>query len=192
MNNFLKYFFTGFYFLNLAYACQCPIIQWNKELANQNDVILRGVIKNIYPHQNNYTVAEVEVINLFKGQPFKLYKVLFPENDECALPLNTGDEWLIYGKSKQINSCEIKWCGLSRKKFANDAEDFFISTHIITYDEELKKLQTSFPEIEIKNNPTSYAAHKNIIPNKYELYIYLTLSFVGFLIIFYLIKKYLK
>lgn len=172
--------------------CQCPIIEWSKELASQNEVIFRGIIKNIFLHQNQYTVAELEVKNLFKGNPYPFYKVLFPENDECAVPLHIGEEWIIYGKQKQFNSCEVKWCGWSRKKFQNDNEDFFITTHIITYDEEFLLLQKSFPEIAINSTLNNYAFHKNKLPDKLELYIYLALSFIGFLIILYLSKKYIK
>lgn len=175
-----------------TYACQCPILNWTKEIVNQNDVIIRGIIKNIYPHQNDYSVVEFEVMNVFKGNPHKMYKVLFPENDECAITINVGEEWLIYGKSKQINSCEIEWCGFSRKKFPNDAEDFFIATHLITYSEELEKLKTYFPEIKITTEPISYQSHKNIIPNKSEMYIYMALSLIGFLIFIVIVKKYLK
>ncbi len=190
--NFIKYIFIFIQFFNLIYACQCPVTPWTKELANQNDVILRGVIKNIYLHQNDYTVAEVEVINLFKGLPYKVYRILFPENDKCAISINIGEEWLIYGKSQQINSCKIIWCGLSRKKFNDETSDFFIATHTITYDEELSKLQEYFPEIKIKTEETNYPFHKNIIPDKYEVYIYFALSLIGFLIFLYLTKKYLK
>ncbi|MCX7729469.1 MAG: hypothetical protein N2203_08360 [Bacteroidia bacterium] len=173
-------------------ACQCPVLQWTKELADENEVIFRGIIKTIYPHQNDYTVAEVEVINLFKGNSSNLYKVLFPENDGCAVSVNVGEEWLIYGIQKQINSCEIEWCGLSRKKFQNDAEDFFIATHIITYDEELNKLISNFSEIKINEQENILNTHKNILPDKYELYIYIALSLIGFLIILQITKKYLK
>lgn len=188
-----SWIYSLFFTLCIGYAtaCQCPILEWTKDLANQNDVIMRVKIKYITPHQNNYLVAEVDVLNMFKGNPYKTYKVLFPENDECAIPVNTGEEWLIYGKSKQINSCEIKWCGLSRKKFVNDFEDFFIATHIITYDEELQKLHASFPEIQIKDQSQPYRFHKNIIPEKYELYIYLLISLIVFLLILQLLKKHL-
>jgi len=177
--------------IKITFACQCPIIEWTKVNAEKYDVIFRGVIKNIIPHQNEFTVAEMEVLNLFKGYPNKIYRVLFPENDECAIPLNVGEEWIIYGNSKQINSCIINWCGLSRKRFDNDLEDFFIATHIITYYEELNKLQENFSEIKISETE-QYQFHKNIIPNKIELYSYIALSLIGFLIILYLVKKYLK
>lgn len=191
----MKNYFVIFLILFVHYkisACQCPVIQWSKNTADQNDVIFRGSIKNIFLHQNNYTVAEIEVLNLFKGNAIKTYKVLFPENDDCAIPLNTGEEWIIYGKNKQINSCEIDWCGLSRKKFINDNEDFFIATHIITYDEELQKLQMNFPEIKINTRLSDLNAHKNILPDKTELYLYLALSLAGFVIILYLVKNYFK
>lgn len=172
-------------------ACQCPVIQWTKETANQYDVIGRMRLIRIIPHQNNFTVAEVDVLNLFKGLPSKQYKVLFPENDDCAIPLQEGEEWLIYGKNKQLYSCEIDWCGLSRKKFANDIEDFFIATHTITYEEEFQKLQNHFPEIRIPDHK-QYGTHKNILPEKHEFYLYLLLSFIGFLFILQLLKKYLR
>ncbi|GIV29008.1 MAG: hypothetical protein KatS3mg028_0074 [Bacteroidia bacterium] len=173
-------------------ACQCPVIEWTKETADKNEVILIGVIKNVFVHQNDYTVAEMEVLDLFKGNPSKTYKVLFPENDECAVPVNVGEEWIIYGEQKQINSCKIEWCGLSRKKFQNDMEDFFIATHIITYDEELNKLLSVFPRIKLPENDLQLSSHKNIIPGKYEMYIYLLLSLIGFLIVLQFTKKYLK
>jgi hypothetical protein len=175
-----------------ADACQCPVIQWTKQEADKNEVIFRGVVKNIFLHQNDYTVAEMEVLDLFKGHPSKIYKVLFPENDDCAVSVNVGEEWIIYGTQKQINSCKIEWCGLSRKKFQNDTEDFFIATHIITYDEEFNQLLSNFSKMELSENNLSSSSHKNIIPDKYELYIYLALSLVGFLIILQIVKKYLR
>jgi hypothetical protein len=187
----LNYLLVFLFCWQLHYACQCPVIQWTPEVANEYDVIARVVIKKIIPHQNHFLVAEVEVLNLFKGNAYKNYKVLFPENDECAVPVNEGEEWIIYAKSKQINSCQVDWCGLSRKKFVNDAEDFFIATHIITYDEELEKLKQHFPEIKVSED-TSYAFHKNILPDRFELYIYLALSVIGFLLFLFIAKKYLK
>ncbi|GAB4202915.1 MAG: hypothetical protein Fur0023_09280 [Bacteroidia bacterium] len=190
----MKKFFTFVIALISQYAdaCQCPVIQWTKEMADKNEVIFRGVVKNVFVHQNDYTVAEMEVLDLFKGNPSKTYKVLFPENDECAVSVNTGEEWIIYGEQKQINSCKIEWCGLSRKKFQNDMEDFFIATHIVTYEEEHNQLLSHFPKISLSENNLSYSSHKNIIPDKYELYLYLALSLVGFLIILQIIKKYLQ
>lgn len=186
-----KFFLILIMYLQNVFACQCPVIQWTKEIADKNEVITRVIIKNIIPHQNDFTVAEAEVVNLFKGNPFTHYKILFPENDGCAVPVSVGEEWIIYGKQKQINSCEIHWCGLSRKKFQNDAEDFFIATHIITYDEELNKIKQHFPEIKIET-ATQPTFHKNIIPEKYEFYLYLALSITGFLIILYIVKNYFK
>lgn len=190
----MKKFFLFFLMLfsQQIFACQCPVVQWSKDLADENEVIFRGVIKNIFFHQNNFTIAEFEVKNLFKGSSSPSYKVLFPENDECAVHLNIGEEWLIYGEQKQINSCEIEWCGLSRKKFQNDAEDFFIATHIITYDEEFQKLEQNFPEIKLNDTNAQEMFHKNIIPSRLELYIYLALSLILFLLILNFTKKYLK
>ncbi|GIV27636.1 MAG: hypothetical protein KatS3mg027_1450 [Bacteroidia bacterium] len=173
-------------------ACQCPMIQWSKEGANQYDFIARVVIDKIIPQQNNFSVAEVEILNLFKGKSGRFCKILFPENDPCAIPVREGEEWIIYAKEKQINTFSIDWCGWSRKRFVNDVEDFFIATHVITYDEELNKLQQAFPEIAIDKAIQPSVFHKNIIPDKTEMYIYLALSLVGFLIIGLIIKKYLK
>ncbi len=192
MGTAIKYNLILIFILNRLIACQCPVIEWTKETANKNDVIFRGVIKNIVLHQNNYTIADIEVLHLFKGNPFKLQRVLFPENDPCAIPINIGEEWLIYGKNKQLNSCEIEWCGWSRKKFVNDGDDFFIATHIITYEEEITKLKNTFPEIVINASPSDYFNHKNIIPDKYEFYIYIALSLIGFLLFLYISKKYIK
>lgn len=179
-------------FLKIALACQCPMIDWTKDGANQYDFIARIVIKQIVPHQNNFSVAEAEVLNLFKGKSGKFCKILFPENDPCAVPVREGEEWIIYGEEKQVNSFVINWCGWSRKKFVNDVEDFFIATHVITYDEELNKLKQNFSEKKIIEDIQPNVFHKNIIPNKTEMYIYLALSLVVFLIIFYIVKKYLR
>ncbi len=171
-------------------ACQCPVIEWSKEKAQHYDFIARIIIKNLFPHQNDYTVAEAEIQNLFKGRPAQYCKILFPENDPCALPIRVGEEWLIYAAQKQLNTYVIDWCGWSRKRFVNDWEDFFIATHILTYDEELRKLQQAFPEISITSTHAPEMFHKNIIPNRSELYIYLFLSLVSFLIILLIVKKY--
>lgn len=190
---YIIFYSFAFFITHSLFSCQCPIIEWTVNEVNKNDVIFRGKIKNVILHQNNYTVAEMEVINLFKGNALKLYKVLFPENDGCSIPVNVGEEWLIYSQQKQINSCIINWCGLSRKKFQNDAEDFFIATHIITYDEEINKLKENFQEIQFDSNRNNNMEfHKNIIPEKIELYLYMALSLIGFLILLYIVKNYLK
>ncbi len=189
----MKYFFYIFLLsIQISSACQCPITKWSIDAVNKNDIIFIGKIKNIVLHQNNYTVVIFDIDHLYKGQAFWQVKILFPENDGCAIPLNLGEEWLIYAYQKQINTFLVEWCGFSRKKIINDNEDFFIATHLITYDEELHLIRKNFSEIKPQDIPNSFAKQRNIIPNKVQFFTYLLLSLMGLLIIYILIKKYLK
>lgn len=175
-----------------ALSCQCPLTTLGIEECNKYELIFKGKIESIKNCDGKYGEAIFEVEELYKGNTTKKFKVLFECNVECALKFNTGEEWLIYTRYKQIDNALMDWCSRSRKYFKNDKEDFYAVTYGNDYDEELKFLQNNLGLhrflADVKNNDEG----RNTKPSSNQTIIILVGSIIFLLIFYWLFNKWYK
>ncbi len=175
----------------LSFACQCPLTSLNEKELLKYDIIFRGNIKSIKFNKENseaiFTVAE-----LYKGLITQNFKVLFNDEDVCKLELRAGDEWVIYTNYHQIDNATLDFCSRSRKFIKNIKEDFFAETTGISYDEEIRYLQTNLGLHKLlKENPNK-VENRNIIPTSNQFIIFLICSMLGLIVFYWVFNKIFK
>jgi hypothetical protein len=161
-----------------------------KEIAKY-EIIFKGSIKSIKLNKAN-SEAIFTISELYKGVIAQDFKIIFDDQDPCKLELRMGEEWIIYTNYYQINNAKLDYCSRSRYYVKNIKEDFFAETTGISYDEELRYLQTNLGLHKLlKDNPNK-VENRNIIPNSNQLIIYLLGSILGVVFFYLLINKLFK
>lgn len=186
-------FFAIVVWTTTVYACQCPVTQLNETELSKYDIVFKGVVKQINLQKEKGEI-QFTINELYKGVITEQFKVIYNALDECKLDLREGDEWIIYTNFNQINSGQLNFCSRSRKHFKNDKEDFFLVTSGITFDEEMRYLQTHLGLHKcLKNNLNQEdIEHRNIIPNSNQFIIILLVSLVAIIVFYWLLKRFLK
>ena len=174
-----------------SFACQCPLSLLNEKEIAKYEIIFKGYVKSIKLNKSN-SEAIFTISELYKGVIAQDFKVLFNDEDPCKLQLRVGDEWIIYTTYYQVDKAKLDFCSRSRYYIKNIKEDFFTETTGISYDEELRYLQSNLGLHKLlKENPNK-VENRNIIPNSNQLIIYLLASILGVVIFYILINKLFK
>lgn len=173
-------------------ACQCPVTVLSKSECNKYEIIFRGKVLSVAPCKNKPGVAVFEVNDLFKGNLTKTFKILFSCDDPCARPFQEGEEWIIYSRFKQIDNAMIDWCSRSRKFIKLETEDYYLVTHGISYDDEIKFLQDSLGLHRIMKEQLNASQQRNLIPTTNESIMILVASILFIFLFYYLFNKFFK
>jgi len=174
-----------------SFACQCPVTSLSMDECNKYEVIFKGKVVSVTLNDAK-SVATFEVQELYKGNSYARFNVIFDNTDACKLEFHQGDEWIIYTNYYQIESGKLDFCSRSRKFIGNLREDFFYANTNVTFDEELKFLQTNLGLHKLlKENPNK-VENRNIIPSKTQFVITLICSLLGIILFYWLFNKFFK
>jgi hypothetical protein len=173
-------------------ACECPVTALNKTECNKYEIIFRGKVLSVSPCNNKPGAAVFEVQDLYKGSLTKTFKVLFSCEDPCARPFQEGEEWIIYSRFKQIDNAMIDWCSRSRKFIKQQTEDYYLVTHGITYDDEIKFLQDSLGIHRVMKEQINASQQRNMLPTTNQSILILIASILFILLFYYLFNKFFK
>lgn len=191
----MKYYYFIFLFFvtaKISFACQCPITTLNEAEISKYEIIFKGKIISVNLKETGNSEAIFSIDELYKGNSTQQFTVLFDNSDACKIELKAGEEWIIYSNYVQINKAKLDFCSRSRKFIKNIKEDFFAVTTGMSYDEELRYLQTKLGLHKLlKDNPNK-VENRNKIPSKSQFIIMLLCSFVGIFAFYWIIKKVLK
>jgi hypothetical protein len=183
--------FFFFLFVKNSFACQCPITQLNTFELNKYEIIFSGQINQIKMNGTN-SEAIFTIKELYKGMIAQNFKVVFNNEDACKLELRKGDDWIIYSNYNQIDNAKLDFCSRSRLYIKNITEDFFAVNTGISYDEELKYLQTNLGLHKLlKNNPNKIE-NRNKLPTGNQFIFILLCSVAGLVFFIWLVGKILK
>ena len=175
----------------LSFACQCPITSLTDKETNKYDIIFKGKIKSIKLNNKN-SEAIFEVDELYKGLLAQDFKILFNDADLCKIELRAGDEWIIYTNYHQIDNATLDFCSRSRKFFKNNKEDFFAETIGISYDEELRYLQTTLGLHKLMKENPNRVENRNILPTSNQTIIMVICSLLALIAFYWLFNKFFK
>ncbi len=175
----------------LSFACQCPLSSLSDKEITKYDIIFKGTIKSIKLNKTN-SEAIFTISNLYKGIISQDFKILFNDEDVCKLELRVGDEWIIYTNYYQIDNAKLDFCSRSRKYIKNIKEDFFAETTGITFDDELRYLDTHLGLHKLLKSNQNKAENRNIIPSSNQFILLLILSVVGLIVFYWLFNKFFK
>lgn len=189
----MKYIITILFVLTskFIFACQCPVTELSEKELNKYDLIFKGKIQSITLNKER-SEAMFLVEELYKGNTAASFKILFNDLDNCKLELREGDEWIIYTSYHQVDNAKLDFCSRSRKYFSVDKEDFFAVTTGISFDEELRFLQTKLGLHKLlKDNPNK-VENRNIIPSSNQFILIIICSIAGVLMIYVIVNKLFK
>ena len=172
-------------------ACQCPLSTLNEKEIAKYEIIFRGSVKSIKLNKLNseaiFTVAE-----LYKGVIAQDFKIYFNNDDPCKLELRVGDEWIIYANYFQVNNAKLDYCSRSRFYIRNIKEDFFTETTGISFDEELRYLQSNLGLHKLLKKDLNNVENRNIIPNTNQLITTLFCSILGVIGFYIIVNRLFK
>lgn len=189
--NIIKYIIFLVLLSYRSFACQCPLTALNEAETNKYDIIFKGKITSVKLLKER-SEAQFTIQELYKGSIGETFTILFNDADVCKLELQAGDEWIIYANFRQVNNAQLDFCSRSRKFFKNAKEDFFAVTTGISYDEEMKYLQTKLGlHTCLKSNP-NMSENRNIIPSSGQFIIFIVCSIIGVIVFYWLVNKFLK
>lgn len=178
--------------VTVSEACQCPVTILNEKEIAKYELIFKGKIKSVKLSEGANSEAVFQVEELYKGNSTPEFKVLFDKSDECKIDLNAGEEWIIYTNYIQIDKAKLDFCSRSRKYIKNIKEDFYAVTTGISYDEELRYLQTNLGLHKLLKENLNKVENRNQIPTQTEFIYILIFSLLGIILFYWLIRKFLK
>jgi hypothetical protein len=176
---------------NISIACQCPLSSLNDKEINKYEIIFKGTIKSIKLNKAN-SEAIFSIKELYKGILSDDFKIIFNDEDVCKLELRVGDEWIIYSNYHQVDNAKLDFCSRSRKYIKNIKEDFFAVTTGVSYDEELRYLQTNLGLHKLLKSNPNRVENRNIIPTSNQLIITLLFSIIGVIGFYIIVNKLFK
>src|SRR3989344_389004 len=190
----MKKVFLSFFILFSAscFACECGILSpLSKDACKDYDVIFYGKVDSIGTCNDKWSAsAYFTIVDLYKGKVKQQVDVNFDCNTECMMSLAPDDEWIIYAKYSKFDFLQISICEHSRKKFNDDAQDFYLIESKRTYSEELDFLKTnlgvqSFVEPIIVNNTVADTGRHNTQPSSWGKVTLLLVSLVVMAIVYF-------
>lgn len=204
----LKQLFTGFLsfiFATVVYCCNCEntLPPLSREETEKYDLIFTGFVNNIH-EQNNEWYAEFVVEQPFKGLIPRDIKILYDGTTSCQMHFLKGDQWLIYAKMDSVKrKWTVNYCERSRKFPEPDEEDQYTIYSGKTLDEELSFLAKNYNTGQIvgedtltmieKENKIVVDSQRNMnYGSPRQKIILLICSLAGMIIVYLIIKKFVK
>jgi hypothetical protein len=188
------FLFTFFFsvFTSGSKACQCPLTRLSTEECDKYEIIFKGKILSVVDCGHKFGEAVFEVEELYKGNATKEFKVLFECNVECAQKFNSGEEWIIYSRYKQLDNAKMDWCSRSRKFFKIDKEDFYTVTYGNDYYDEVKFLRENLGIHRLLVQEKSQKGNRNQIPNPNQTIVILICSLAAIVLFYYLFNRFFR
>ncbi len=191
--------------VSFVYPCNCEttLPKISKEQTDAYTIVFSGYIKRLI-HQGADNYAEFVVEKPYKGLVPRDIKISYDAVTSCKMPFFPDDQWLIYAKLDSVNK---KWmanfCERSRKFPEPDETDEYTIYSGITLTEELKFLELNYSSGQIVGQDTLTMIQeekKIVIDSRREQdygtprqkLILLICSLAGMIIIYFIIRKFLK
>lgn len=179
-----------------SFACECSSLSpISKELCKDYDVIFYGTVDSIGACNDKWSaIAYFTISDLYKGKVQQQVEINFDCNTECMMSLAPDDEWIIYAKYLKFDFLQISICEHSRKKFNDDAQDFYLIDTKRTFAEELGFLKTNleiqaFVQPTIVNNTVADTSRDNTQPSSWGKVTLLLVSLLVMAIVYFVTRK---
>lgn len=176
-------------------ACTCKESEllFTGNYIKQHALIFRGKTVSVEKGED-FAKAHFIVSQLFKGSCPKEITVYFDKKSECGLKMAAGEDWLIYANFKQLQKPFVEYCSRSRKNVVNtnkNVEIQYIKSDL-SVDAESEKLVTQLGAQKFAAQSEEDNRHSNVIPNFTQRIVLILASIVGFVLIYFLLNKFLK
>jgi hypothetical protein len=134
--------------------------------------------------------ASVTIHELYKGKVDRQIQLQFMSTDTCAIAIAPGERWLIYGEYYQVKTILLNACSRSRKYFRDPKADFYAINTGQSFDEEVEALKLVLSSKIIQEPQLS--GRELIKPKGTSIIFLIGFSLVGFLLILFILKRFLK
>lgn len=197
------FLFFGVYIL--AYPCNCEVKLdgISKSETDQYTVIFTGYVKRIHQVDGD-DIAEFVVDQPYKGLVPRDIKISYDARTSCQMHFLPGDQWLIYAKKDTINKkWLVHYCERSRRFPEPGETDEYTTYTGITLEEELSFLGKNYSSGQIVGTDTLTMIEEQDLQvvemdrrlkhaNPIQMIILLACSFAGMIVIYYIIRRFLK
>ncbi|MBL7892575.1 MAG: hypothetical protein JNL63_08090 [Bacteroidia bacterium] len=191
----ISFFVTVFFSALHAYSCDCPpVTKLSTESIKQFDAIFKGRVDSVAIDEDRDNVW-FTLKDVFKGNLSETTAVYYNNATSCGMKMNAGEEWLIYAEYVSFGKLEVNVCSRSRKYFPDEANDYYVATNGIRYIDELDFLKTNFgtkPFAEKDPAKAIQIQRELIHPSQKQMVYWLIASLIGFFVIYYLFKRFVK
>jgi hypothetical protein len=190
MRTFCLYIFL--FFSANAIACKCDTTSFTLEGIKRYELIFAGEVTSVSICEQK-PKATFTVKELYRGKCFDTVSVEFDCSSSCAMSFSPGETWIIFATYEKYGKPEVELCSHSRRKFADEKDDFYFQLSGISFGDAqafLKKNLGTQP-FSIKTAEEDQH-HENIRPKGYEALWYLIAGFVVLFLFYFLGNKFLK
>jgi len=188
-----------------SFACNCEtnLPKISKEETDKYSLIFTGYIRRLI-HQENGDFAEFTVDIPYKGLVPRDIKVSYDNVTSCKMPFYEGDQWLIYARRDSITKIwSVNYCERNRKFPEGDEIDNYTVYSGITLKEELNFLARNYSTGQVVGQDTITMIEdekKIVIDARRDMdhgtprqrIILLICSLAGMIIIYFIIRRFLK
>jgi hypothetical protein len=192
---------------SMACNCETTLPEISREETEQYSLIFTGYVKNLYvlrdkPATEYY--AEFVVNKPFKGLVPRDIKIFYDGSTSCQMHFLPGDEWLLYVKKDSVDKkWTVNYCERSRRYAEPGEEDQYTIYSGMTLEEELKFLETNYASGQVVGEDTLTMIEeedKIVIDSRRDVnygtprqkIILLACSLLGMIIIYFIIRKFVK
>ena len=173
-------------------ACECPLSALNMAMVDSYEIIFKGKITSVQYQKDKLSEAVFDIEELYKGNATQSFKVLFDDKEDCAQKLAAGQEWIIYGRYKQIDNIQLDWCSRSRKHFALPQEDFYTVTYGNDYDDEVSFLKQKLGLHRVLAGAVNQSGGRNNLPTVNQSILILVSSVLVLVLFYFLFNRFFK
>jgi hypothetical protein len=133
------------------------------------------------------------VQKLFRGKCFPETALEFDCTSDCQMNFSPNETWIIYASYMSYGKAKVEFCSYSRQQFENDKDDYNTVVHGMTFTEESAWLEKNLGLQKMdEKDVQSEQHHENIRPQGYAVLWYLGGGFLGLIVIYFLVQKFLK
>lgn len=173
----------------LSYACDCPPAgKISSEKLQHYDVIFKGRTDSVVKNKVWFAVEA-----LFRGKSNKSIAVIFDDSTDCRMSFSKGETWLIYSEYVSFGNLAVDFCSRSRKKFDETSNDFYTVNNECSFEDEILFLEKNMGKqaLSEEKEKDSFPERELIRPKGFTVIWLLAASLAGFLLIYFVFKKYL-
>ncbi len=189
--------FLLLFFAKTGVACDCPpIVKLSADGIKQYHLIFRGRVDSTAIVRSR-AVAWFTIDELYKGTATKVSAIYYDGSGPCQMQIDKGDEWIVYAIYTSYGKPELNFCSRSRKHFPDEKDDFYVVNNGLSYTDELAFLKSNLGLQTFVGTPSPSAEQQQaprelIHPDHAQLLYWLLASLLGFLGIWFLLRKFLR
>ncbi|CAN5906116.1 hypothetical protein BH11BAC7_BH11BAC7_33720 [soil metagenome] len=187
--------FCLFLFLLIAanvFACKCESQPFTMEGIKQYELIFTGTVVAISGCDKT-SKATFTVNELYKGKCFENVAVEFDCSSSCGMSFQPGETWIIFATYKKYGEPEVNLCSHSRRKFADEKDDFYLQTSGLSFIDAATFLKKNLGIHAVNTkNVEAEQHHENIRPDGSQTLLYLGAGLLALVAFYFLGRKFFK